>query len=120
LAAFYGYPPILIFVLVLGLQAALAAVPVSTALPNLPHPIIYRPASISNPGTPPFAPADIWKAYNYLPLYSKGIKGNGTRIAIIDAYGDPSLSSDMSRFNSLTNIPSTSINIYYPYGVPHH
>ena len=117
-AAFYAIPQVLIIVLVIGLQPALAAVPVSTPPPNLHNPIIYRPASISNPGTPPFAPADIWKAYNYLPLYSKGIKGNGTRIAIIDAYGDPSLSSDMSRFNSLTNLPSTSINIYYPDGVP--
>src|SRR5205807_5600973 len=88
------------------------------SLPEILHPIIFRPASLSSPGSPPLVPSDIRKAYNFLPLYSRGIKGNGTRIAIIDAYGDPSLSSDLSRFNSLTNLPSTSINIYYPDGVP--
>ena len=87
-------------------------------MPEIRHPIIYRPASLSSPGSPPFVPSDIRKAYNFLPLYSKGIKGNGTRIAIIDAYGDPSLSSDLSSFNSLTGLPPASLNIFYPDGPP--
>ncbi len=88
------------------------------SLPEVKHPLIYHPASQATPGTPPYVPADIRKAYDYTPLYSRGIKGNGTRIAIIDAFGDPTLSSDLSTFNSLTSLPSTTVNIYYPDGVP--
>jgi subtilase family serine protease len=42
--------------------------------------------------------------------------GNGTRIAIIDAYGDPSLSADLSSFDSLTGLPPVTLNIFYPDG----
>ncbi len=87
-------------------------------LPNLIDPILYRPASQSTPGSPPFVPSDIWKAYDFLPIYSKGVTGSGTRIAIIDAYGDPSISSDLSSFDSIAGLPSTTVNIYYPDGVP--
>jgi subtilase family serine protease len=44
--------------------------------------------------------------------------GNGTRIAIVDAYGDPSLSTDLSTFNSLTGLPPATLNTYYPDGPP--
>lgn len=85
---------------------------------NFQHPLIYRPASLSSPGAAPYAPSDIAKAYDYLPLYAQGIKGNGTRIVIIDAYGDPSLSSDLARFDSLTGLPSATLNTFYPNGMP--
>lgn len=44
--------------------------------------------------------------------------GNGTRIAIIDAYGDPSLSADLSSFSSLTGLSSVVLNTFYPDGRP--
>lgn len=85
---------------------------------NFQHPLIYRPSSLSSPGTVPYVPSDIRKAYDYLPLYALGIKGNGTTIVIIDAYGDPSLTSDLSRFDSLTGLPSATLTIFYPNGMP--
>lgn len=84
--------------------------------PEVVHPILYRPASLSIPGSPPFAPSDIRKAYNFLPLYSRGLKGNGTRIAIIDAFGDPTLTSDLSSFNSQTGLPPATVNMFFPDG----
>jgi len=84
----------------------------------LHNPIRYSPASSSSPGSPPFFPSDIWKAYDYLPVYDKGFQGAGMRIAIIDAYGDPSLTSDLSTFDSLTGLPGVSVNYYYPDGAP--
>jgi len=90
----------------------------SQGLLDVQHPIVYRPASLSVPGSAPFAPSDIRTAYDFLPLYDRGVTGNGTRIAIIDAYGDPTLSSDVSSFDSLTGLPSFSLNTYYPDGVP--
>ena len=85
---------------------------------NFQHPLIYRPSSLSSPGAVPYVPSDIRKAYDYLPLYAQGIKGNGTTIVIIDAYGDPSLSSDLSRFDSLTGLPSATLTTFYPNGMP--
>ncbi len=94
------------------------AVQVTGSVFNFQHPLIYRPASVSRPGAAPFAPSDIQRAYDYLPLYAQGIKGNGTTIVIIDAYGDPTLTSDLSRFNSLTGLPSATLNTFYPNGQP--
>jgi subtilase family serine protease len=82
------------------------------------NPLHYRPASLSSPGTPPFVPSDIRKAYDFLPLYARGINGTGTRIAIIDAYGDPTLSTDLASFDSLTGLPNPTVNLAYPDGVP--
>jgi subtilase family serine protease len=44
--------------------------------------------------------------------------GNGSRIVIVDAYGDPFLSSDLSSFDSLTGLPPITLNIFYPDGPP--
>lgn len=85
---------------------------------HIGHPLIYRPASLSNPGSPPFAPSDLRKAYSFLPLYSRGIQGNSTRIGIVDAFGDRTLSSDLSLFDSMTGLSSASVSLYYPNGVP--
>jgi subtilase family serine protease len=112
---------IILIALLLPSLSSLVTPTTGTAQPPLPdvqHPIIYRPASLSSPGVPPFVPADLRKAYNFLPLYSRGVKGNGTRIAIVDAFGDPTLSTDLSSFNSLTGLPTANVNIFYPDGVP--
>jgi subtilase family serine protease len=87
-------------------------------LPHVLHPLKYRPASTLTPGSPPFVPSDIRNAYDFLPLYRRGIQGNGTRIAIIDAFGDSSLSSDLASFDSLTGVPAAVLRVYYPDGLP--
>ena len=87
-------------------------------VPEFHNPLIYQPASLSNPGSPPYVPSDIRTAYDILPLYARGINGSGTRIAIIDAYGSSSLSSDLASFDSLTGLPSVTVNTFYPDGVP--
>jgi subtilase family serine protease len=89
-----------------------------SALPETQHPIVYHPSSLTTLGAPPFTPFEIRKAYNFLKMYSRGVEGNGTRIAIIDAFGDPTLSSDLQTFDSLTGLSPATINIYYPDGVP--
>ncbi len=86
--------------------------------PEVQNPLIYRPASLSTLGVPPYTPAEIRKAYNFTPLYLRGINGTGTRIAIIDAFGSGSLSTDLANFDSLTGLPTAQVNFYYPDGVP--
>ncbi len=89
-----------------------------SAQPEFQHPLIYREASLSSPGSPPYVPVDIRQAYDFTPVYARGINGSGTHIAIIDAYGDPNLSSDLTSFNSLTGLPPATVNLYYPDGTP--
>jgi subtilase family serine protease len=115
----------LVFLLALGLlctvgsfRAGVNAAGSENLLMEIHHPLLYRPASSSVPGSPPYVPSDIQKGYDFLPLYAQGIEGNGTSIVIIDAYGDPKLSSDLSSFDSLTSLPSPTLNTYYPNGVP--
>ena len=90
----------------------------SDSLLVVEHPLVYRSAGLSGPGNPPYIPSDIWSGYDFSPLYSNGINGSGTRIAIVDAYGDPTISKDLSSFDSITKLPSPTLNIFYPDGAP--
>jgi subtilase family serine protease len=114
--------PVLIFsLLVLSSVSSVAGSTPARSAPatfDVQHPLIYRPLSLSTSSSPPFLPSDIWKAYDYLPLYSEGVKGNGTRIAIIDPYGDPTLSTDLAGFDLLTNLTAPHLSLYYPDGTP--
>lgn len=108
----------LILIMVIVFQPVLAEAPPPAPSHGLSHPLIVRPASTIVPGQPPFAPSDIWKAYDFLAIYARGYDGSGTRIAIIDAYGDPTLSTDLASFDSVTGLSSTTVNYYYPDGTP--
>jgi len=44
--------------------------------------------------------------------------GAGQTIAIIDAYGSPTLQSDLDLFSATFGLPSTALKIYYPQGTP--
>lgn len=85
-------------------------------LPQVQHPLLYRPTSTGLPGSPPYIPSDIRQGYDFNPLYARGVNGTGTRIAIIDAYGDPTMSKDLSTFDSITALPPTTMTTYYPDG----
>ncbi len=91
---------------------------ISSRLPDVQPHSIYHPLNLQTLGAPPYTPIEIQKAYNFAPLYSRGINGLGTRIAIVDAFGSPSLPTDLSTFDSLTSLPSATLNFYYPDGVP--
>ncbi len=79
---------------------------------------VYHPFSPTTLGAPPFTPQEIQKAYNFAPLYLRGVDGRGTRIAIIDAFGSSTLSTDLASFDSLTGLPSATVNFFFPDGVP--
>lgn len=42
--------------------------------------------------------ANIQKAYNFDPVYNQGIDGSGQTIAIVDAYGSPTIQSDLKQY----------------------
>ena len=44
--------------------------------------------------------------------------GTGESVAIIDAYGSPTIASDLATFDSTFGLPPATLKIYYPDGKP--
>gem|GEM_PF-987463 len=61
-----------------------------------------------------YTPTNILDAYNFGSYAS----GSGETIAIVDAYGDPTLSSDLSTFDTDFSLAAPSLNTYQPDGAP--
>lgn len=59
----------------------------------------------SNPGC--LGPAQVRRAYN-IP---SNLTGRGKTIAIIDAFGNPDIASDLANFDSTFGLPSANLNI---------
>jgi subtilase family serine protease len=64
-----------------------------------------------------YGPYQIRKAYGVTDLLDKGITGLGTTIAIIDAYGSPTIRKDFQAFNAAWELPQGQLNIFAPFGV---
>jgi subtilase family serine protease len=46
------------------------------------------------------------RAYDEAPLFARGIEGQGETIVIVDAFGSPSIASDLQTFDSQMGLPS--------------
>ncbi len=57
--------------------------------------------------SPPYSPSQIRAAYGYSQTYN----GAGETIAIIDAYGSPSIQNDLNYFDAAYGLPSITISI---------
>lgn len=82
------------------------------------HPIKFKhistgikPLVVSNV----YDPSQIKKAYGIDQLNKTGA---GETIAIIDAYGSPTIQSDLNTFDQHFGLPSTTLQIAYPQGKP--
>ncbi len=68
---------------------------------------------------PPYTPYALQLAYNETKLISSGVNGEYITIAVTDAYGDPTSTTDLAEYNALYNMPSNnSYQTIYPYGSP--
>ena len=69
---------------------------------------------------PGYSPNDIYHAYNYPYILSGNtINGAGQTIALVDAYADPYINSDLSAFDSYFGLPAPpSFKILQPQGKP--
>src|SRR5690242_14828322 len=80
----------------------------ATSDPSVPTPgIIYC-----------YAPSMIQGAYNYRPLYQRGIRGAGQTIVIVDAYGSPTIESDLEAFDRAFGLPDPDFQVICPLGCP--
>ena len=66
----------------------------------------------------PYSPAQVRHAYGVDLLLAAGATGSGQKIGIVDAYGDPSIQTDLNNFCSYYGIPATTVQILYPQGQP--
>jgi subtilase family serine protease len=57
------------------------------------------------------------RAYNLAPLFSRGVEGRGETIVIVDAFGSPSIASDLQAFDSQMGLPNPpSFHVITPEG----
>lgn len=70
----------------------------------------------SNVVSGPYDPKELWYAYDVAPFINTGDEGQGNTIAIIDAYGDPSLASDLAYYSKNFGLPHVNYTIIYPFG----
>jgi subtilase family serine protease len=92
--------------------------PVATSLIR-PSPTLIKSASDSPTCAPTsICPAMLDTAYGFSTLQSSGTNGNGQTIVIVDAWGDPTLSSDLSIFDSQFGLKAPKLNIIDIDGIP--
>jgi subtilase family serine protease len=64
-----------------------------------------------------YQPFQLQRAYNLAPLFSQGIEGQGQTIVIVDAFGSPSIASDLQTFDSQNGLPNPpSFKVITPEG----
>ncbi len=64
-----------------------------------------------------YGPDQIRTAYGIQPLLNAGYDGSGRTIAIVDAYGSPTLNADLSTFDSLWGLPEVNLQVVAPFGI---
>ena len=72
----------------------------------------------SPPSGPCYGPDQIRAAYGIQPLLDAGHDGTGRTIAIIDAFGSPTLANDLAHFDAQWHLPAPSLTTVYPSGQP--
>jgi subtilase family serine protease len=71
----------------------------------------------TNYGIACYQPFQLQRAYDLAPLFAKGIEGQGETIVIVDAFGSPSIASDLQTFDAETGLPNPpSFKVITPEG----
>ncbi len=65
-----------------------------------------------------YTPAIFHTAYQ-IPWTIKGqLAGTGETVVIVDAYGSPTVASDLATFDNTFGLPPANLNVFYPGGKP--
>jgi Chitobiase/beta-hexosaminidase C-terminal domain/Fn3 associated len=76
---------------------------------------LITPFSSSSPVGNGYTPQQLQHAYGFDQLNTTGA---GQVIAIVDAYGSPTIQADLNTFCAAFGLPSTTVQIYFPQGSP--
>ena len=91
--------------------------PAGAKAPNATFGCQSRPMDGSK-GARCYQAAQIQNAYNITPLLNRGINGAGRTIVIVDAYGSPTIASDLQTFDATMGLPNPSFTQITPAGSP--
>ena len=68
-----------------------------------------------------YSPAQFQRAYDLESVYGGGIDGSGETIALVDAFGSPTIKDDLKHFDAGFGLPAPpSFKIIHPAGKPPH
>ncbi len=65
-----------------------------------------------------YTPQIFHQAYQIPWTINGQLAGTGKSVAIIDAFGSPTIQQDLQTYDSAFGLPPAHLNIYYPSGVP--
>ena len=121
----------------LALSLALLGAPVvsatttdSTTIVYQVHPITVQASqSASAAGLSPgycvahfglacYTPQIFHTAYQVPWKINNALAGTGEQVAIVDAYGSPTVASDLATFDAAFGLPAADLHVYYPNGQP--
>jgi subtilase family serine protease len=91
--------------------------PAGKASPSVTFGCQTRPMDGSR-GPRCYQPSQIQNAYNVTPLLNGGINGAGRTIVIVDAFGSPTIASDLQTFDATMGLPNPSFTQITPAGSP--
>jgi len=110
-----------------GLSMPAVAVAAVQPVPFAAGHVIKVAGKLSQPPTTAYCEAhygiacyqafQLQRAYDLAPLFSRGIEGQGETIVIVDAFGSPSIASDLQTFDSEMGLPNPpSFQVITPEG----
>ena len=65
-----------------------------------------------------YTPAILHTAYQIPWTINGELAGTGETVVIVDAYGSPTVASDLATFDSTFGLPPANLNVFYPNGKP--
>jgi subtilase family serine protease len=107
-----------------------AAMPVAAQVAFHPVPGVAGPGVLESLSFPPttafcranlhracYQPFQLQQAYDVAPLFQRGIDGRGQTIVIVDAFGSPTIASDLKTFDATFGVPDPpSFQVIQPAG----
>ncbi|OYV60685.1 MAG: hypothetical protein B7Z69_03375 [Actinobacteria bacterium 21-73-9] len=65
-----------------------------------------------------YTPQIFHQAYSIPWTINGQLAGTGEQVAIIDAFGSPTIQSDLATYDAAMGLPAANLNVYYPEGKP--
>jgi subtilase family serine protease len=93
--------------------AALLAAPLASTLAPKPPPVVG-----CFPGARCYGPPQLYRAYDLLPVYRAGNFGQGETVAVLDAFGSPTIRRDVAAFDAAFHLPPVRLRVAHPVGAP--
>ena len=63
-----------------------------------------------------YQPAQMQRAYDLTRLFRRGVDGAGQTIAIVDAFGSPTIAADLATFDRAFHLPKARLKVIEPVG----